>query len=73
MMVMEAVRRGDGLTYTTQHWVAAALRSGKLVELFTDPGFGIYYIQTRPSEVRRPVRTFVTWLKSQAEADIEII
>ena len=59
-MVMEAVRRGDGLTYTTQHWVAAALCSDKLVELFTDPRFGIYYIQTRPSEVRRPVRTFVT-------------
>ena len=72
-LIMEAVRRGDGLTYTAQPWVAAALRSGGLVELFTDPGFGIYYIQTRPGEVRRPVRTFVTWLKSQAEADIEII
>lgn len=67
-LIMEAVRRGDGLTYTAQPWVADELQSGQLAALFTEPGFGIFYIQTRPREMRRHVRTFVTWMTSQARA-----
>jgi LysR family glycine cleavage system transcriptional activator len=66
-LIMEAVRRGDGITYTARPWVEEELRSGQLIELFSDKAFGAFYIQTRPGVLRPPVRTFVKWLKRQAE------
>jgi LysR family glycine cleavage system transcriptional activator len=65
-LIMEAVRRGDGITYTARPWVEEELRSGQLIELFSERAFGTYYIQTRPGVLRPPVRTLVRWLKRQA-------
>ena len=65
-LIMDAVRRGDGITYTARPWVEEELRSGQLLELFPDRAFGTYYIATRSGVLRPPVRTFVKWLKSQA-------
>ena len=67
-LIMEAVRRGDGITYTARPFVEAEIRSGRLVELFTEPCFGIYHIRTRPGALRRPARTFVRWLRREAAA-----
>jgi LysR family glycine cleavage system transcriptional activator len=64
-LIMEAVRRGDGVTYTARPWVEAEFRAGQLVELFSDPAFGTYYIQTRPGVMRPVVASFVKWLKQQ--------
>jgi LysR family glycine cleavage system transcriptional activator len=69
-LIMEAVRRGDGITYTARPWVAEELRAGQLIELFSDKAFGIYYIVTRPGVLRRPVTTFVKWLKCQAAVEM---
>jgi len=68
-LIMEAVRRGDGITYTARPWVDDELRSGALIELFSDRAFGTYYIVTRPGTLRPPVKVFVKWLKQQAAAD----
>ncbi len=65
-LIMEAVRRGDGITYTARPFVEAEIRSGRLIELFSDTAFGTYYIVTRPGVLRPPVRAFVKWLKRQA-------
>lgn len=65
-LIMDAVRRGDGITYTARPWVEEDLRSGRLVELFAERAFGAYYIHTRPGALRPPVRTLVRWLKQQA-------
>ncbi len=65
-LIMEAVRRGDGITYTARPWVEEELRSGQLIELFSDKAFGTYYIQTRPGVLRPSVKAFVKWLKQQA-------
>jgi LysR family glycine cleavage system transcriptional activator len=65
-LIMEAVRRGDGITYTARPWVEDELRSGALIELFSDRAFGTYYIVTRPGMLRPPVKAFVKWLKQQA-------
>jgi LysR family glycine cleavage system transcriptional activator len=65
-LIMEAVRRGDGITYTARPFVEEELRSGRLIELFSDKDFGTYYIVTRPGVLRPPVRAFVKWLKQQA-------
>jgi LysR family glycine cleavage system transcriptional activator len=66
-LIMEAVRRGDGITYTVRQWVEEEIRSGELVELFSEEAFGLFYIHTRPGALRAPVKTFVRWLKEQAE------
>jgi LysR family glycine cleavage system transcriptional activator len=65
-LIMEAVRRGDGITYTARQWVESEIRSGELVELFPEEDFGFFYIHTRPGAQRRSVRTFIRWLKQQA-------
>jgi len=68
-LIMEAVRRGDGLTYTARCFVEREIRSGQLVELSTETDTGGYYIVTRPGVLRPPARAFVKWLKQQAAAD----
>jgi LysR family glycine cleavage system transcriptional activator len=65
-MIMEAVRRGDGLTYTARIFVNEELGSGQLLELFSENDTGGYYIVTRPGLLRPPAKAFVKWLKRQA-------
>ncbi|HUS54951.1 MAG TPA: LysR family transcriptional regulator [Thermohalobaculum sp.] len=66
-LIMDAVRRGDGITYTARAFFRDDLEARKVVELFSEPLFGVYYIQT-PREQRRPeVKSFLDWLKSKAE------
>lgn len=67
-LIMEAVRRGAGLTYTARCFVDKEIRSGWLVELSSEDDTGGYYIVTRRGVPRPPVRTFVKWLKLQAAA-----
>ncbi len=69
-MIMEAVRRGDGLTYTARTFVDEEIRSGQLVELSSENDTGGYYIVTRPGVLRPPVRAFVKWLKRQAATEM---
>jgi LysR family glycine cleavage system transcriptional activator len=71
-LIMEAVRRGDGLTYTPRPFVEADIGSGKLLELFSESDVGGFHIVTRPGVLRPPARAFVRWLKrkaSQARTD----
>jgi len=68
-LIMAAVRRGDGLTYTARCFVDQEIRSGQLVELSSENNTGGYYIVTRPGVLRPPVRAFVRWLKQQAATD----
>jgi LysR family glycine cleavage system transcriptional activator len=68
-LIMEAVRRGDGLTYTARCFVEDVLGSGQLVLLSSERNTGGYYIVTRQGVLRPPVRTFVSWLKQQAADD----
>jgi LysR family glycine cleavage system transcriptional activator len=68
-LIMDAVCRGDGLTYTVRQWVEEEIRSGQLVELFPEEAFGVFYIHTRPGALRAPVKTFVQWLLEQAETN----
>jgi LysR family glycine cleavage system transcriptional activator len=68
-LIMEAVRRGDGLTYTARCFVDEEIRSGQLLELSSENDTGGYYIVTRPGVLRPPVRAFVKWLKCQAATE----
>jgi DNA-binding transcriptional LysR family regulator len=66
-LIMDAVRRGDGLTYTARCFVDEDIRSGRLVVLSSETGVGGYYIVTRAGVQRAPVKAFVKWLKRQSE------
>ena len=43
------------------------LQSGAVVELFSQPRFGIYCVRTSDEHRRPAVKTFVDWLMSKAE------
>ena len=67
-LIMEAVRRGDGITYTIRAYFEAEIQSGEMRVLFSEPAFGTFYVATSPGVMRPAVRTFVNWLKGKAEA-----
>jgi LysR family glycine cleavage system transcriptional activator len=66
-LIMQAVRRGDGISYTARAFFKDEIRSGKVVVLFSDAAVGTYYIETGPGVIRPAVKTFLTWLKTQTE------
>ena len=68
-LIMQAVRRGDGISYTARSFVDDEIRSGRLRELFCDPLHGVYYLVTRPGVMRKPVRAFVSWMREEARKD----
>jgi DNA-binding transcriptional LysR family regulator len=68
-LIMDAVRRGDGLTYTARCFVEKEIQSGQMVVLSSENNTGGYYIVTHPGVLRPPVRAFVRWLKQQAASD----
>jgi LysR family glycine cleavage system transcriptional activator len=66
-LIMDAVRRGHGLTFTARCFVEKDIEAGLLVELCLEPGLGGYYIVTRPGTLRPSVLSFVNWLQRQSE------
>lgn len=68
-MVLEAVRRGEGISAVAEAFVAEDIAAGRLQVLFgetrSDKG---YYIVTRPGVMRPPLRDFATWLRRAAGA-----
>lgn len=65
-LIQDAVRRGDGITYTARQWVADELKTGQLQELFPQADRGGFFVVTLPGELRPPVQKFVDWLKYHA-------
>ena len=66
-LIMQAVRRGDGTTYTARAFFKDEIRSGQVVVLYSEPAFGHYYIEKCPGVMRPAVKTFVNWLKTKSE------
>lgn len=66
-LIMDAVKRSDGITYTARQWVHEEIRSGDLVELFPEEQVGAFHVRTRTGDQRRSVRTFSAWLRSQSQ------
>lgn len=66
-LIMQAVRRGDGITHTVRAFFKEEVRAGNIVELFLEPAFAVFYIVTAPGVMRPAVKTFVNWLEGKAE------
>ena len=65
-LILEAVRRGDGVTYTARCFVEEDIRSGRLVVLSSERDAGGYYVVTRGSTLRPPAQAFLKWVRQQA-------
>ncbi len=66
-LIMDAVRRGDGITFTARAFFRNDLKSGRVIELFSEQEFGLYYIETLSGPLRPAVRSCLHWLYSNAE------
>ncbi len=71
-MVLEGLRRGEGISATARVFVEPDIAAGNLKLLFEDevyPGTG-YHLVTRPGVNRPPLKAFLSWLrKMRAEQD----
>lgn len=62
-MLLDGIRRGDGIGATVPAFVSDELKSGRLVALFDDPIPQIgYYLVTLPGTVRPAAKLFMQWL-----------
>jgi len=68
-LVLDGLRRGDGITASARAFLEAEIEAGSLRLLFEDarPGSG-YYIVTRRGAMRPSLKAFVSWLRRHAEA-----
>ncbi|AXS40114.1 LysR family transcriptional regulator [Breoghania sp. L-A4] len=69
-MVLEGLRRGDGVSATARAFIEPDIASGSLKVLFEDTrshGSG-YHIVTRPGVMRPPLKAFASWLRGHAAA-----
>ena len=67
-LILEAVRRGDGATYTARCFVEEEIKSGRLVVLSSERDTGGYYVVTRDGILRPSARAFLQWVRRQASA-----
>ena len=65
-LILEAVRRGDGVTYTARCFVEEDIRSARLVVLSSEKDAGGYYVVTRDGTLRPPAQAFLKWVRQQA-------
>ncbi len=72
-LIMDTVKRGDGITLTARQWVEEEIRTGQLVALFAEEHAGVFYIHTLPGEQRQSVRVFANWLNQQAGNGVDQI
>ncbi|WP_377191127.1 LysR family transcriptional regulator [Ruegeria meonggei] len=62
-MLLDGIRRGDGIGATVPAFVSDELKSGQLVALFDDPIPRIgYYLVTLSGPVRPAAKLFIQWL-----------
>lgn len=64
-LLLDGVRSGQGVVVTVRLFVEEDLRSGRLVELFSEESNNGYHIVTRPGVLRPTARKFVQWLRRQ--------
>ncbi len=66
-LIMEAVRRGDGITYTAKAFFQNDINAGLVRVLHCEPANGVYHLETNSSSQRSTVRAFSNWALSQAK------
>ncbi|MES0808543.1 LysR family transcriptional regulator [Roseibium sp. SCPC15] len=68
-MVLEGIRRGEGISATAEVFVEADIAAGNLKVLFRDAvytGSG-YHLLTRPGVNRPPLKAFMSWIRQMRD------
>jgi len=63
-LLLDGLRRGDGIVATVPRFIKDDLKTGHLVVLFEDRLDAGYHVVTRPGARRAPLQTFIRWLRS---------
>lgn len=66
-LAVQAVRRGDGVTYTARAFVQDDIDARRLVVLSSEPAAGLYILETAPGFSRPAVKAVEKWLRRSAE------
>ena len=66
-LIMQAVRRGDGISYTARAFFQEDIDTGRMQVLHSEPATGVYYLEANPGLQRPFVRKFLSWLEMNAE------
>lgn len=66
-LIMQAVRRGDGISYTARAFFQDDVKSGRMRVLHSEQATGIYYLEVNSGLHRPFVRKFFSWLEMNAE------
>ena len=70
-MIMQAVRRGDGLSYTARAFFKEEIKSGRLTVLHSERAVGHYCVEVGSSVQRTAVKRVLKWLFSTAKVVTE--
>lgn len=62
-MIMDAVLRGDGLTYTARPFFEQEIATGALRVLHSEPAYGHYFLEVRDGVIPHSVKIFANWLR----------
>lgn len=65
-LIIEAVKRSDGVTYTACQWFEEDLQSGRLEARFVEKQVGGFYVQLSQGVPKAAARKFIAWLDQQA-------
>ncbi|MCP5086285.1 MAG: LysR family transcriptional regulator [Rhodobacteraceae bacterium] len=66
-LIMGAVRRGDGITYTAKKFFEKDIDAGQVQVLQAEPAVGVYHLEVNTSSRRPAVRKFANWILSKAD------
>lgn len=65
-LILEALKRGEAVSYVVCDWIEAELSRGSLHELWPEREHGTYYT-LRPTPVAPATATFLNWLTQDAQ------
>ena len=66
-LIMQALRRGAGLSYTARAFFREDIETGQMRVLHSEPAAGFYQIETHHGHTRPAVRKFLSFLNSKSE------
>ena len=69
-LVIDAIRRGDGVGNTGRTWFEKDIAEGRVVTLFDDDTTSHlgYWMAYRPSPHRPPLKAFLRWVRAELKS-----
>ena len=71
-MIMQAVRRGDGISYTARAFFQDDIEQGRMQVLHSEPSVGYYCVEVGQAAQRPAVGRLLSWILSKSENVTEV-